>query len=489
MAHCIIKTPDENINHAFSRLDKFLSTYKIGPETQDVWAPGVLGYGIDEVTPRCQDTRDNRWMSWAARYCEPDDAFLSQMIPSILREAFDAEGRERHEVAAPAADDYLHYYVWWLLQIALGYLYSGDTSLDLSRIWKIVETTYALFDPEHVGMPHTSSQYFVTSIGEPFNTDPGKAYGFFQCCNLAFSLRQFAGLSEAKGQSACKKYFEEKLEFLLQDIQTFRSPEGFYHALKDKSTGTFRYRVTGPDDLCLMTDNVFFPLAFNVISSRDLQPSLDYLLPWIREQFPVPYAHPAYRGEGAMAWWIPRSWQECLVHYCLGLRELEMPAPVHIAIKRQADSIAQDNEVWEHYDPATGEGEGSRRGYSTTSACLNIAIIECLFGIRPQTPGFDAISIKPAFPESWPSAAIDMEVSEQRIAYTMTATAAQLVYDFAKSANIWAELVLPLPADWQKGEVRASVSGTFRFLRSEHRQCFVTSLPLSSLRVELRRMI
>ncbi len=491
MATCSIKTPDPHIDESFGRIFDFLKTYKIDGTVRDAWAPAVWGYGIDQVTPRCQDTRDNRWMVWAARYCEPDDLFLSRTVSSILQNAFDEQGRELHEKVAPDADDYLHYYVWWLLQVALGYLYTGDVTLDLARIRKIVQTAYALFDADGAGMLHTSSRRFVTSIGEPFNTDPGQAYGFFQNCNLAFCLSEFAALADAKGDGASRSFFDEKLQRLQSNMESFRSPDGFFYALKDKASGTFRYRVTEPEGPSVLTDNVFFPLAFGTLPSLDMKPSLDFLLPRIRESFPVPYGHPAYQGPGTMAWWIPRSWQECLSHVCLGLRELEMPLAISTAIKRQADRIALDDEVWEHYDPATGSPHGyhvaARRGYSTTSACLNIAIIEALFGVRPESPGFLSVSIEPAFPASWQNASIDMTTNGRRLAYTMSSSEREVTCDFEGSSTVPASIVIPLPDNWETGKARANVNGEFRVLRGEKTPCFSTRLTLGARKIVLTK--
>lgn len=307
MASCSIQTPAPQVNAAFARLAPLLQHYKVTADCQEAWAPGVRGYGIDAQCPAAQDTRDNRWLVWAARYLEPDDDFLRDAAPSILRAAFTEEGIEKHELIAPYADDYHHYYIWWLLQVALGYLYTGDTGLDSDHLRRIVQRLYARFDPEDVGMTHTDLYRFVTSIGEPANTDPGKAYSFYHGCNLAFALQQFSHLAEARGDSLSRRYFAEKWERLMENLMRFRSPDGFYYVLREVATGEYRYRVTGEEGLCVVSDNVFAPIAFGVFSAGEMRASVDYLLEHLGNKFPVPYAHPPYRGVWSNGWWIPRS--------------------------------------------------------------------------------------------------------------------------------------------------------------------------------------
>lgn len=491
MASCTVHTPNEHVHAAFMRLFPFLQRYKLTSDRDDTWSPGVCGYGIDAQCPAAQDTRDNRWLVWAARYCEPDDEFLRDATPSILRAAFTEEGIEKHELAAPYADDYHHYTIWWLLQVALGYFYTGDMELDSDHIRRIVQRLYARFDPEDVGMTHTDMYRFVTSIGEPANTDPGKAYSFYHGCNLAFAVQQFAHLAEARGDSLSRRYFGEKWERLMENLRRFRAPDGFYYALRDVATGEYRYRVTGEEGLCVMSDNVFAPLAFGVFSAEEMRTSVGYLLEHIVGKFPVPYAHPPYRGAWTNGWWIPRSWQEPFAHFCLAMRELEMPSLLSRAVLRMAERFEQDNEVWEHYDPDTGEPEGywvpPRRGYSTTAACYNIAVIEGLFGIRPAQPGFASVSIRPAFPDDWTFAHIDTTVNGQRIRYTMTREDRRVVYDFSGSTTPIAELCLPLPLDWAGRRVSANIEGVVRPLRGEGRPCFErkTPLPSDTARVEV----
>lgn len=491
MASCNVQTPNEQVNAAFLRLFPFLQRYKLTASREDSWAPGVCGYGIDAQCPNAQDTRDNRWLVWAARYCEPDDEFLRDATPSILRAAFTADGVERHELAQPYADDYHHFYIWWLLQVALGYLYTGDTGLDAVHLRRIVDRLYARFDTEQVGMTHTDMYRFATSIGEPANTDPGRVYSFYHGCNLAFSLRQFAHLAEARGDSASRRYFEEKGERLQENLARFRSADGFYFALREVATGQYRYRVTGEEGLCVMSDNVFAPIAFGVFCPQEMQPSVDYLLQHITQRFPVPYAYPPYRGVWTNGWWIPRSWQEPFAHFCLAMREIEKPSLIAQAVVRLAERIEQDGEVWEHYDPETGDPGGyfvpPRRGYSTTSACFNIAVIEALFGVRPLQPGFASVSICPAFPEDWRFARIDATVNGHRIRYTMTRDEQRVLYDFEGTSARIESLRLPLPSEWMGKRVSASVRGVVRPLRGEQRPCLEVSRPLPpvTLRVEV----
>ncbi len=489
MAFCTIRTPDSHIDATFSRLSGFLQRYKVTADCAESWAPGVCGYGIDEQCPTAQDPRDNRWLVWAARYIDPDDEFLSQTARTILSAAFTPDGVEHHHHAAPHADDYHHYYIWWLLQVALGYLYTADTSLDSQHLRRIVQTLFSVFDEADKGITHTAMYYFVTSIGEPANTDPGKAYSFYHGTNLLFVLQQFEHLANARGDTASAGYFRERAERLREQLQRFRSADGFYFALRDLATGKYRYRVTGKEDLCLMTDNVFAPLAYGVLSVGDLEPSVDFLLPRIAQRFPVPYAYPPYRGAWTNAWWFPRSWQEPFAHYCLALRELEKPSLIYRAIQQLAHRIAQDDEVWEHYDPHTGEPQNCfippRRGYSTTSACFNIAVVETLFGIRPLEPGFQRVSFRPAFPEDWTSAQIDTTVSGCRICYTMTASPDRIVYDFRGSSTVEASLCLPLPVAWSGKPVEANVPGVLRTMRGEPRPCLDTQLGLGEGVVEL----
>jgi len=489
MAFCTIRTPDSYIDATFSRLSGFLQRYKVTADCADSWAPGVCGYGIDEQCPASQDPRDNRWLVWAARYCEPDDEFLSQTTRTILSAAFTPDGVERHHLAAPDADDYHHYYIWWLLQVALGYLYTGDTLLDSQHLRRIVQTLFSVFDEADNGITSTAMYYFVTSIGEPANTDPGKAYSFYHSTNLLFVLQQFEHLANARGDTASAGYFRERAERLREQLQRFRSADGFYFALRDFATGEYRYRVTGKEDLCLMTDNVFAPLAYRVLSAEEMQPSVDFLLPHIAHRFPVPYAYPSYRGVWTNAWWFPRSWQEPFAHYCLGLRELEKPSLIYRAIQQLAHRIAQDDEVWEHYDADTGEAQNyfipPRSGYSTTCACFNIAVIETLFGIRPLEPAFRRVSVRPAFPDDWTFAQIDTTVNGCHICYTMTASSDRIVYDFRGSSTVEASLCLPLPAAWSGKPVEANVPGVLRTMRGEPRPCFDTHLALGETVVQL----
>lgn len=141
-----------------------------------------------------------------------------------------------------------------------------------------------------------------------------------------------------------------------------------------------------------------------------------------------------------------------------------------------AERFERDNEVWEHYAPDTGEAQGywvpPRRGYSTTAACFNIAVIEGLFGIRPAQPGFASVSIRPAFPDEWAFAHIDTTVNGQRICYTMTREGGRMVYDFSGTTARIEELCLPLPPEWTGRAVLANIAGTVRPLRGEKRSCF-----------------
>lgn len=484
MASCTVQIPDESIHSAFRRLNPFLHRYKLTAQRRDTWAQGVCGYGIDEQCPTAQDTRDNRWLVWAARYCEPDEQFLQDATPSILRAAFNEEGVEVHELAAPYADDYHHYYIWWLLQVALGYLYTGDTTLDSGHLRRIVQRLYQRFDSEGAGITHTDMYHFVTSIGEPANTDPGKAYSFYHGCHLAFTLRQLAHLADARGDTASLRYFEEKQERLRENLTRFRSADGFYYALREVGTGRYRYRVTGEEALCLMSDNVFAPLAFGVFSREEMLPSVHYLLEHVGHRFPVPYAYPPYRGVWTNGWWIPRSWQEPFAHFCLAMRELEMPPLAARAVTQMARRFERDDEVWEHYDADTGEAQNywvpPRRAYSTTAACFNIAVIETLFGIRPVQPGFASVSIRPAFPEEWHFARIDTTVNGQKIRFTMTKEERKVTYDFGDTSARIDEFCVVLPSSWVGKRLAANVEGVFRPLKGEARTCFERTTPLPS---------
>lgn len=483
MAHVSIRTPDPNINSAFLRLDKFLQTFKLPLDDPKVWTAGVPGYGIDPRCAKINDTRDNRWLVWAARYCEPDDDYLDLAAPAIIDKAFTPEGVEVHEHASPGADDFHHHWVWWLLQAALGYEYTGDTSLDPARIRKIIDKFYEMYDSEGIGMPHTGRSWFITSIGEPLNSNRGRAYGFFSNCNLAYSFRMFAHLSRTRGDQENAEYFDDRLRTMEKHIRDFATFEGYHYALKVVDTGEYRYRFCGDESLTLMTDNVFFPLAFGILAEDEMRASVEYLMPTLTKAFPVQYAVPNYRGEGGIGWWIPRSWQECLAHYCLGLRKMENCGPVFNAIKRLSDRFEKDDEVWENYDPETGSHKDyfvpARKGYDTTSACLNIAIIESLFGLRAETPGFASVSIRPSFPEDWTFAEIDVTVNRRRFHIRMEADRNKIVYDFTGSDPVPAHLVLPLPISWEGRTIRTSVDAQIRTLRGENRPCLEAQLPLA----------
>jgi len=177
-----------------------------------------------------------------------DDQFLAQTTRSILAAAFTPEGVERHHLATPYADDYHHYYIWWLLQVALGYLYTGDTSLDSQHLRRIVQTLFSVFDEADTGITHTAMYYFVTSIGEPANTDPGKAYSFYHGTNLLFALRQFEHLADARGDRASAKYFRERTERLREQLQRFRSADGFYIRPLEPGFRRVSIRPAFPDD-------------------------------------------------------------------------------------------------------------------------------------------------------------------------------------------------------------------------------------------------
>ncbi len=487
MAHTIIHTPDPNINAAFLRLPAFLEKYKVDPADPHAWAPGVPGYGIDKRCAKVQDTRDNRWLVWAARYHEPDDEYIAEAAPRILSDAFDAEGWLHHHKAVGDRDDHLHHYVWWLLQVALAYEYTGYTTLDTARIRRIIEVLYKCYDTEHIGLLHTQYSYFVTSIGEPSNTDRRQAYGFFNACNMIYSLGVFAELARARNEESLVDYFLTLRKRMAAHLPRFLDEHGCYYALIDCQTGERRYRVTGEDGPCQMTDNVFFPLAFGVLDEASLRPSLDFLLPELMRCFPVPYAVPGYCGEGTQGWWIPRSWQECLAHYCLGLREMEMPSPVWNAIKQQSDRFATDDEVWEHYDPETGSPHDyyvpARIGYATTSACLNIAIIEALFGLRPASPGFASVSIRPDLPGEWDHASLETMVNGRRFILRMKQSEKEVSWDFCGSDEVPARLILPLPAQWKGHPIQSCMDGTIRPMKNEDRFCLEVNARLGNLQV------
>ena len=493
MAKCTITTPDPAIDAAFALLPPFLAQYKLDPGGPEATYPGVCGYGIDQQAPVCTDTRDNRWLVWAARYQEPDDDFLLRCGRSILEAAFDQAGNERRSAAGPVDSrrwESHHQYVWWLLQVALAYMYTGDTSLDTDHIRRMVETLYRRYDPEDMGITHTELCKFVTSIGEPANTGAGQAYSFFHAANNVYSLRTFAALAEVRGDQDSRSYFLKRLRQLEAWLPLFRDPgTGFYYALREVETGRFAYRVAGPEKVVVMSDNVYFPVAFGVLPAAALMPSIEYLEANVGASFPYAYAYPPYQYVGCglhTAWWLPRSWQEPLAHFVLAMREIERPMRIYGIIRKQAERFAQDGEVWEHYDPDTGE-PGGRRGYSTTSACLNIAIVEGLFGIRPASPGFARVSVRPAFPPAWTGASIDLVTNGRGIRYVMQTTADHVSYDFGGTADVEVDLLLPLPPDWVPSKVSSNVKGRARWLRGERRPCFeATFRPAGQPLVECR---
>ena len=345
---------------------------------------------------------------------------------------------------------------------------------------------FSLYDPEGLGITHTQCRKFVTSIGEPANTDAGQAYSFFHAANNVFSLRTFAALAEARGETAHRDYFRARAQRLEGWLLAFRDLQtGFYYALREVGSGRYTYRVAGPDAVSVMADNVYFPLAFGVLSAEDMSPSVEFLERNVGDKFPYPYAYPAYQHIGCgmyQAWWFPRSWQECLCHYALAMREIERPSRVYPAIRRQAERIARDGVIWEHYDPDTGEplgkdgGPRPRAHYSTTAACLNIAIVEALFGLRPAAPGFARLSVRPALPADWDKATLDAQVNGRRIRYSVTQSATRVALDFAGSDNLPTDVVLPLPEGWEPERVRINIPGVVRWLKGEQRVCLEVSL-------------